>query len=187
MPEIAFFYDLVMTRFGKAAAVWSEDRQGPRIARIFLPAPAEETLQDIRRMFPGAAAKSCGILAKLGQALHAFTEGKSVAIDTSMLDMRRVPPYHGKVLHALADIPRGKVSTYGAVTSRTGVPGGARAAGHGCAKNPFPIVFPCHRVIRSDRSLWGFGGGLKLKRALLEMEGIRFDKGGKVLPEFILR
>jgi methylated-DNA-[protein]-cysteine S-methyltransferase len=187
MPEIAFFYELVTTRFGKAAVVWSADRQGPRIARIFLPAPAGETLRDLRGMFPGAAAKSCGITAKLGRGLHAFTEGKSVAFDTSVLDMRRVRPYHGKVLRALAEIPRGKVSAYGAVASRAGAPGGARAAGQGCAKNPFPIVFPCHRVIRSDRSLGGFGGGLKLKRILLEMEGIQFDKGGKVLPEFILR
>ncbi|MCU0582772.1 MAG: methylated-DNA--[protein]-cysteine S-methyltransferase [Syntrophales bacterium] len=77
--------------------------------------------------------------------------------------------------------------SYGGVASKTGAPGGARAAGQGCAKNPFPILFPCHRVIRSDGSLGGFGGGLKLKRALLEMEGIRFDKNGTVLPEHIFR
>jgi methylated-DNA-[protein]-cysteine S-methyltransferase len=91
-----------------------------------------------------------------------------------------VPPYYRKLLHALAEIPRGKVRTYGEVASRTGAPGGARAAGQGCAKNPFPLVFPCHRVIRSDGSLGGFGGGLELKRALLEMEGVRFDRSGRV-------
>jgi methylated-DNA-[protein]-cysteine S-methyltransferase len=187
MPKISFFYDLVKTRFGEAAIVWSADQQGSRIAWIFLPAPAEETLREIRGMFPGAAAKSCGATTRLGQGIRAFTEGKSVAFDSSVLDMRRVPPYHGKVLRALDEIPRGNVSTYGAVASRTGAPGGARAAGQGCANNPFPIVHPCHRVIRADGSLGGFGGGLPLKRALLEMEGIQFDKGGKVLPEFILR
>jgi len=186
MSGNAFFHELVKTRFGEAAVVWFADRQGPRIAWIFLPAPAEKTLRDIRRMFPGATRKSCGAMAKLGKALFAFTEGRAVSFDTTEPDMSRVPPYHRKVLRALTEIPRGKVSTYGAVASRTGAPGGARAAGQGCAKNPFPIVFPCHRVIRSDRSLGGFGGGLKLKRALLEMEGIQFDKGGKVLPEFIL-
>jgi methylated-DNA-[protein]-cysteine S-methyltransferase len=185
MSRDAFFHELVKTRFGEAAVVWSEDRQGPRIAWIFLPAPAEKTLRDIRRMFPGAATKSCGAVTKLGKGLLAFTEGKAVSFDTSVLDMSRVPPYHMKVLRALTEIPRGKVRTYGAVASRTGAPGGARAAGQGCAKNPFPIVFPCHRVIRSDRSLGGFGGGLKLKRALLEMEGVRFDKSGKVQRDSI--
>ena len=187
MSGDALFHELVKTRFGEAAVVWSADRQGPTIAWIFLPAPPEKTLRDIRRMFPGATTKSDETVAKLGEGLLAFTEGKAVSFDTSVLDMSRVPPYHRKVLRALVEIPRGRVRTYGAVASRTGAPGGARAAGQACAKNPFPIVFPCHRVIRSDRSLGGFGGGLKLKRALLEMEGIQFDKVGKVLPEFILR
>ena len=185
MSGDAFFDELVKTRFGEAAVVWSADRQGPTIARIFLPAPPEKTLRDIRRMFPGATTKSCETVTKLGEALRACLEGKAVSFDTSVLDMSRVPPYHMKVLRALTEIPRGKVRTYGAVASITGAPGGARAAGQGCAKNPFPIVFPCHRVIRSDRSLGGFGGGLKLKRALLEMEGVRFDKSGKVQRDSI--
>lgn len=186
MSGDAFFHELVKTRFGEAALVWSADRQGPRIAWIFLPAPAEKTRLQIRRMFPGAPAKSCGAVAKLGKALRACLDGKAVSFDTSTLDLSRVPPYHRKVLHALAEIPCGKVRSYGAVAAKTGAPGGARAAGQGCARNPFPIVFPCHRVIRADGSLGGFGGGLPLKRALLEMEGIQFDKGGKVLPEYIL-
>ena len=187
MSGDALFHELVNTRFGEAAVIWSADRQGPRIAWIFLPAPAEKTLRDIRRMFPGATTKSCETVTKLGEALRACLEGKAVSFDTSVLDMSRVPPYHRKVLRALAEIPRGKVRTYGAVASGTGAPGGARAAGQGCAKNPFPIVFPCHRVIRSDGSLGGFGGGLTLKRALLEMEGVQFDSTGKVEMEFILR
>jgi methylated-DNA-[protein]-cysteine S-methyltransferase len=54
------------------------------------------------------------------------------------------------------------------------------------AGNPFPLVIPCHRVIRSDGSLGGFGGGLPMKRALLEMEGIAFDRKGRVLSAYIL-
>ncbi|MGE5789805.1 MAG: methylated-DNA--[protein]-cysteine S-methyltransferase [Syntrophaceae bacterium] len=186
MTGDALFHELVKTRFGEAAVVWSADRQGPRIAWIFLPAPTGKTLRDIRRMFPGAATKSCETVTKLGATLRTCLEGKAVSFDTSVLNMSRVAPYHRKVLRALAEIPRGRVRTYGEVASRTGASGGARAAGQGCAKNPFPIVFPCHRVIRSDRSLGGFGGGLPLKRALLEMEGVKFDAKGKVLPEYIL-
>lgn len=180
MSATAPFFDLVQTRFGKAAIVWLDGKPGPRIAGVFLPAPAGKTLREIRRMFPGARRKSCDAVVKLGKDLLAFTQGRIVSFDRTMLDMRRVPPFHRKVLRTLERIPRGRVSTYGAVAERSGAPGGARAAGQGCAKNPFPILFPCHRVVRSDGALGGFGGGLTLKRALLEMEGVRFDKRGKV-------
>jgi alkylated DNA nucleotide flippase Atl1 len=51
------------------------------------------------------------------------------------------------------------------------------AVGHALAANPFPIIIPCHRAIRSDGSLGGYQGGLAMKRSLLEREGIRFDGG----------
>ena len=180
-------YELVETPFGVAAIVWSGNAGSPRVLQVFLPARAGEVLREIRIMYPGAERKSCGAVLKLGKGLLDFTEGKTVSFDQAALDLSRVPPFHKKVLRALTKIPRGKVSTYGAVAGRTGSPGGARAAGQGCAKNPFPLIFPCHRVVRSDDSLGGFGGGLKLKRALLEMEGVQFDSTGKVAPEFILR
>jgi methylated-DNA-[protein]-cysteine S-methyltransferase len=180
-------YELVETPFGQAAMVWAGNAGSPLVLQVFLPARAGEVLRVIRMMFPGAAKKSCEAVTKLGKDLLAFTEGKAVSFHAAALDLSRVPPFHKKVLRALTNIPRGKVSTYGAVAGRTGAPGGARAAGQGCAKNPFPLIFPCHRVVRSDSSLGGFGGGLKLKRALLEMEGVQFDSTGKVDPEFILR
>jgi methylated-DNA-[protein]-cysteine S-methyltransferase len=177
-------YELIESPFGQAAIVWAGDAGSSCVIQVFLPARAGEVLREIRVRFPGAERKS---LTKLGKDLLALTAGKTVSFDAAVLDLNRVPPYHRKVLRALTNIPRGKVSTYGAVAGRTGAPGGARAAGQGCARNPFPLIFPCHRVIRSDGSLGGFGGGLKLKRALLEMEGVRFDKNGKVMPEFILQ
>jgi methylated-DNA-[protein]-cysteine S-methyltransferase len=48
------------------------------------------------------------------------------------------------------------------------------------ANNPFPIIIPCHRAVRSNRTLGGYQGGLAMKRALLEMEGIRFDDTGRI-------
>jgi methylated-DNA-[protein]-cysteine S-methyltransferase len=166
--------------------VCSSDLGSPRVVQVFLPALAGIVLREIRVLFPGAARKSCEAVTKLGKDLLAFTEGKAVSFDATALEMSPVPPFHKKVLRALTNIPRGKVSTYGAVAGRTGAPGGARAAGQGCAKNPFPLIFPCHRVVRSDGSLGGFGGGLKLKRALLEMEGVRFDSTGKVERDCII-
>jgi len=57
------------------------------------------------------------------------------------------------------------------------------AVGTALAKNPFPIVIPCHRAVRSDGTLGGYQGGLEMKRALLEMEGVYFDTFDRVLTE----
>jgi O-6-methylguanine DNA methyltransferase len=63
---------------------------------------------------------------------------------------------------------------------RLSAPRAARAVGTALARNPFPLIIPCHRVVRSDGMLGGFGGGLKMKKALLEMEGVAFDRSGRV-------
>ncbi len=181
MPA-SFYYHPIRTRLCPAAILWSEDGRRPRVARILFPA----VFGRIGGTFPGTMRKSTRAVTKLGEDLAAFAEGRPVSFDTALLDMDQVTPFQRKVLAALAAIPRGKVMSYGGLAAKTGSPGGARAAGQGCGKNPFPVVYPCHRVIRADGSLGGFFGGLELKRALLEMEGIRFDKGGKVLREYIL-
>jgi methylated-DNA-[protein]-cysteine S-methyltransferase len=81
-------------------------------------------------------------------------------------------------------IPRGYVSSYSALAAHIGKPKAARAAGTALARNPFPIIIPCHRTVRTDGSLGGFGGGLPMKRALLEMEGVAFDGLGHVKKKF---
>jgi methylated-DNA-[protein]-cysteine S-methyltransferase len=73
------------------------------------------------------------------------------------------------------------VSTYGRIAAHLGIPGGARAVGNALATNPFPIVIPCHRAIRSDGTLGGYQGGLAMKRALLEQEGVTIDERDKVV------
>ena len=75
------------------------------------------------------------------------------------------------VLETLRDItPYGHVVTYGELARRSGCPGGARAVGQAMARNPLPLVVPCHRVVAAGR-LGGYGGGLRLKRWLLALEG----------------
>lgn len=59
-------------------------------------------------------------------------------------------------------------------------PRGAQAVGQALAANPFPIIIPCHRTVASNGSLFGFRGGRKLKRILLETEGITFLQNGRV-------
>ncbi len=72
---------------------------------------------------------------------------------------------------ALAEIPYGTTISYAELARRVGRPAASRAVGAANGANPLPIVVPCHRVIGADGSLTGFGGGLPVKRALLELEG----------------
>lgn len=71
---------------------------------------------------------------------------------------------------ALVDVPYGETTSYGAQAAAVGRPGAARAVGAANGQNPIPIVLPCHRIVGADGSLTGFGGGLDVKRQLLDME-----------------
>lgn len=74
------------------------------------------------------------------------------------------------VYKAVADIPYGQVRTYRHIAGQIRRPKAYRFVGNTLAKNPFPVLIPCHRVIRSDHTIGNFGGGSELKRRMIEME-----------------
>lgn len=100
-----------------------------------------------------------------------YLNGESVTFDLP-LDFDAVSAFDHRVLTELALVPRGSVLTYGQLAGRIGNPRAARAVGGAMARNPFPIILPCHRVIAATGDPGGFGGGLQLKRWLLELEGV---------------
>ncbi len=79
------------------------------------------------------------------------------------------------VLEALKNIPYGQTTTYQDIANRIGKPNAVRAVGAANGRNPIPIIIPCHRVIGSDGSLTGFGGGLPTKQFLLNLEAGEFQ------------
>ena len=79
-------------------------------------------------------------------------------------------PFQRRVWNALRKIPYGETWSYGQLAERIGRPGAARAVGSANARNPLPIVVPCHRVIGANGKLTGYYGGLHLKAFLLELE-----------------
>jgi methylated-DNA-[protein]-cysteine S-methyltransferase len=101
-----------------------------------------------------------------------YLDGKRDRFDIP-LDLGGVGPFHRKVLLRCRAIPFGETRTYAALAREAGSPKAFRAVGHAMATNPIPIVIPCHRVVGSDGSLRGFGGGLPMKERLLRMEGAR--------------
>ena len=103
--------------------------------------------------------------------LTAYFEQTSPAGFNIPLDLRG-SPFQCQVWHRLADIPSGTVVSYQELAAAIGRPGAVRAVGAANGANPLPILLPCHRVVGSDGALTGFGGGLDLKMALLELEGV---------------
>ncbi len=84
--------------------------------------------------------------------------------------MRLAHGFRRHVLDELRDVGYGTTVSYSQLAEAAGNPRAVRAVGSACATNPIPIVIPCHRVLRSDGSLGGYGGGLHVKRALLDLE-----------------
>jgi methylated-DNA-[protein]-cysteine S-methyltransferase len=81
-------------------------------------------------------------------------------------------PFQLKVWGALSEIPFGATRSYGDIARRIGDPKAVRAVGAANGRNPLPIIVPCHRVIGSNGSMTGFGGGLTVKQFLLVHEGV---------------
>jgi methylated-DNA-[protein]-cysteine S-methyltransferase len=97
-------------------------------------------------------------------------------------------PFQQDVYDRLLRVPYGHVVSYARIARDIGKPDQARAVGQAVGANPIPIVVPCHRVVASDGTLTGFGGGLPVKAALLKLEGIEVDgvkPTSKVRPEVI--
>lgn len=101
--------------------------------------------------------------------LNDYFAGKRRRFSTP-LDLRGTD-FQLRCWHALLDIPYGQTITYAELARRVGSPRGFRAVGMANHDNPVAIIVPCHRVVASDGTLGGYGGGLEIKRALLELEG----------------
>jgi epoxyqueuosine reductase len=109
-------------------------------------------------------------LADLATQLTAYFEGALQRFSLP-LDLRGTP-FQLDVWQALREIPYGEVRSYGDIARAIGRPRAVRAVGMANHDNPVPIIVPCHRVIGSNRTLTGYGGGLDLKERLLQLEGV---------------
>ena len=133
----------------------------------------------LRRLyFPGtapglaAAERDPDALAAATEQLEEYFRGERTRFELA-LDYRGTPFQHG-VWDALRTIPYGETTTYGALARA--LEAQPRAIGAAVGATPIPIVIPCHRVIGSDGSLTGYGGGLPRKRALLALEASGGDR-----------
>jgi methylated-DNA-[protein]-cysteine S-methyltransferase len=169
----------IASPFGRVALAWRPDAAAP-IVRIYLPGESG----DLQAEHEESALPMPPAVAQLALHLGQYFDGKDIAFAVDGFDWQGIGAFHREVLRLCAQIPRGKVCPYGALAGRLGKPRAARAVGTAMARNRFPIVIPCHRVIRADGAPGHYGGGVALKRELLRWEGVRFDKDGKIPRDF---
>jgi len=119
--------------------------------------------------------RATGVVAELERQLAAYFGGRLTEFDVPLAP--RGTPFQLDVWTALQGIPYGETRSYTDIAKRIGRANAVRAVGAANGQNPIPIVIPCHRVIGANGSLTGFGGGLKMKAQLLDLErGLRaFD------------
>ena len=109
---------------------------------------------------------------QLAQSLQAYFDGARLDFRDVEVDLDGWTPFQLDIVRALRAVPYGEVVSYGELAHLAGYPRAQRAAGTFCARNRFPLVVPCHRVVSSD-GLGSYGSlGLDYKRRLLELEGV---------------
>jgi methylated-DNA-[protein]-cysteine S-methyltransferase len=142
------------------------------VKRILLPQKDKKSLERLVRAAGGTKERRHPIplLKDLVQKIQTYFEGRPIDCNWGILDLRNLTELQKKVLHETASIPYGSVRSYGEIAERIGHPKAARFIGATMARNAFPIVIPCHRVIGAKRRLGGYGGGLELKKRLLDLE-----------------
>ncbi|HEX2057555.1 MAG TPA: methylated-DNA--[protein]-cysteine S-methyltransferase [Actinomycetota bacterium] len=160
-------YDEIDSPIGKLVVATT----GRGLVRISFPTETEGlVLDELARRLSPRVVRAPRKVAPVARELDEYFAGRRKRFDVP-LDWSLVGPYARKVLRATAAIPFGKVSTYREVARKAGNPAASRAAGNALGSNPIPVVVPCHRVLRTNGTLGGYGGGLDVKEQLLRLEG----------------
>ena len=163
-------YQIVETAFGYGAVAFSI--QPFKLLEIKLPQadvdvlcqPFDEFFWQIDSHHPKALAISA--------SLARYFDGQPVDIPWAVMNLSRYTPSQQAVYRTVANIAYGETASYGQVARMAGFPRAARFVGTTMANNPYPVFIPCHRVIKSDGSPGGFGGGEALKSRMLALEAV---------------
>jgi len=161
-------YHTCATTFGYAAILFQAEPF--LLKRIFLPHSHKTSLKkQIQKAGPAKPGHTPAVL-NLCKDIRAYFTGTPIKVPWEFLDLSRMTPLQRSVLEAVATVPHGEVRTYGQIAAQIGHPRACRFVGTTLARNPFPILIPCHRIIWADGSIGRFFGGTDLKNRMLLLE-----------------
>ncbi|MFO7627154.1 MAG: MGMT family protein [Candidatus Fermentibacteraceae bacterium] len=165
-----FVRTLILPGNGRATILWTTGKDRPRVTRVFID-DAEHREEE----------GTCTEIEDLADRMNAYLNGEKVTVPLDIADLDVCGAFQRSVLILECTVPRGCITTYGRIAQRLG--SGARAVGNALARNPFPLIIPCHRAVRADLSIGGFQGGAAMKKALLAMEGVILDRSGRIAED----
>lgn len=158
-------YTIFKTRWGYFAMACI----GDALCRTCLPTPDRDAVRQRFEIDPEAVMEK-GLLPELQQKIAAYYDGQKVVFGKEpRLALPAMSPFTVAVLNACREIPYGCTETYASLAAKIGRPRTARAVGTTMARNPIPLIIPCHRVLRTDGGLGGFSafGGTATKQKML--------------------
>lgn len=168
-------YHLFETAHGHAAIAWNA--RGVTCLRLPAPTVDESRRALLRRLPDAIETEPSSRVAALIEATRRYFEGERIDFADVPLDLGRQEPLFAKIYDLVRGLGYGETTTYGAIAKTLGQgPEVARDVGQAMARNPIPLIVPCHRVLAADGKIGGFSapGGSNAKARMLAMEGSAF-------------
>jgi methylated-DNA-[protein]-cysteine S-methyltransferase len=179
-------FTLFDTAIGRCGLAW----RGSKVVGFALPGASDAATQEqLSRRHPGAApAGPPPEIADAVEGVRKLLGGEPADLSSVPVDLSAVPPFERRVYALLRAIGPGVTIAYGELAERAGSPGAARAVGTAMARNPIPVIIPCHRVLAGGGRSGGFSapGGVTTKFRLLEIERAGRSGGAMLFEELPL-
>lgn len=156
-------HNLTTANFATEVGLISLQADNNALTKIILPRPSRQHVTAKHQAMPDHP-----VLQNAARQISEYLQGSRTSFELPLTITGT--NFQQKVWQIIKEIPYGQTLSYGDIARKLGGTGKARAVGGAAHANPLPLVIPCHRVIGSDGSLTGFGGGLELKTKLLALE-----------------
>jgi methylated-DNA-[protein]-cysteine S-methyltransferase len=176
-------YRLFETPLGPCGIAWTEHG----VARLQLPESDRGATERRLRKAASQSGTAPPEIEQVIQDVHWYLSGRNTDFSAAALDLANVGAFEQKVYALVRSIPWGRTMSYGDIARQIGTPHAARAVGQALARNPIPIIIPCHRILAKGHRIGGFSayGGRLTKERLLALEGVRLEAAPPLLPGFV--
>jgi methylated-DNA-[protein]-cysteine S-methyltransferase len=163
--------DIALTTLESPIGPLTIAARGSKVCLVHFGKPSSYVRTSLSKWYPGAQVAQSDDAGGAGSVLMRYFDGDLRSLDEIEVELHGTD-FQQRVWTALRSVPAGSTASYSELARRVGAPAAGRAVGAANGSNPVAVVLPCHRIIGSNGSLTGYGGGLHRKRWLLNHEGV---------------